>query len=142
MNRIIADDIAAVAATCYLMTHVTSPLLSATTMKRAIESFRKASSAGRADSLFSATRYQARFYDHCGQAINHDPAVLLRTQDLDPVFEENSLLYIFTTSSFELTGARIGRHPMVFETPQLESIDIDVDSDWRLAEFLAAELTR
>ena len=42
------------------------------------------------------TRWQTRLYDKNGRALNHDPSALIQTQDLPPVFEENSCLYLFT----------------------------------------------
>ncbi len=42
MNRILEDDIAAVPADVYLMTHVTNPLLSVGTIRRAVTAYRAA----------------------------------------------------------------------------------------------------
>lgn len=134
MNRVIADDIANVPADIYLMTHTTNPLLSAITIQNALEQFLEARENGNADSLFTVNRLQTRFYRQDGMAINHDPHNLIRTQDLEPWYEENSNLYIFTTESFAATGGRIGKKPILFETPRLESIDIDDRTDWDLAE--------
>ena len=89
------------------------------------------------DSLFTVNRYQTRFYRADGSAVNHNPDKLERTQDLEPWFEENSNLYIFTRSSFEQAQARIGRHPILFETPRVESLDIDDQAGWDLAELIA-----
>ncbi len=89
------------------------------------------------DSLFTVNRMQTRFYREDGSAVNHDPNVLLRTQDLEPWLEENSCLYLFTRESFARTGARIGAAPMMYETPKLESVDIDEPEDWIMAEALA-----
>lgn len=136
MNLILADDIASVPADLYLMTHVTNPFLSAGVIRRALGAFRQAAAQGTADSLFGVTRHQARFYDPAGRPINHDPAVLVRTQELEPLFEENSTIYVFTAESFSRAEARIGRHPIMFETPPLESLDIDEESDWQLVEAL------
>jgi CMP-N-acetylneuraminic acid synthetase len=80
---------------------------------------------------------QTRFYDENVKAINHDPDNLIPTQDLEPWFEENSCLYLFTKSSFEKTDARIGENPIMFETSKLESVDIDEAQDWQLAAALA-----
>lgn len=135
MNRIIEDDIAAVDADLYLMTHATNPLLSAATIRDAIDRFTAAN--GRYDSLFTVNRVQTRFYREDGSAVNHDPGVLLRTNDLEPWFEENSCLYLFTRESFARTGARIGAAPLMHETPKLESVDIDEPDDWVMAEALA-----
>lgn len=136
MNKVLADDIENVPAEMYLMTHTTNPLLSAKTIQEAVSSYRNALESGKADSLFSVNRVQTRFYRTDGSAVNHDPANLVRTQDLEPWFEENSCLYLFTTESFRSTDARIGKQPMMFETPRIESIDIDEPEDWRIAEAL------
>jgi CMP-N-acetylneuraminic acid synthetase len=141
MNKVLADDIAAVPSEIYLMTHATNPLLTLATIEAALAAYVAARDAGTHDSLFSATRVQTRFYRADGSAVNHDPNVLLRTQDLEPWFEENSNLYVFSRDSFAATDARIGRRPLVFETGKLESIDIDDQADWDLA-LLAAQLAR
>jgi CMP-N-acetylneuraminic acid synthetase len=137
MNRVIADDVANVDADVYLMTHTTNPFMSASTVRAALEVFSGARADGRADSLFSVNRIQTRFYREDGSAVNHDPGNLVRTQDLEPWFEENSNLYLFTRESFAATGARIGVRPMMFETPKIESIDIDTPEDWDFASAIA-----
>jgi len=135
MNLILQDDIEAEPASIYLMTHTTNPLLGADTIRTALERFVMDDVAH--DSLFTVNRFQTRFYREDLTPINHDPDNLIRTQDLEPWFEENSCLYIFTAESFRKTNARIGKTPMLFETPKLEAIDIDEEEDWILAEALA-----
>jgi CMP-N-acetylneuraminic acid synthetase len=137
MNLVIADDIENVAADVYLMTHTTNPLMSADTVRQALAAFRGAQAAGKADSLFTVDKVQTRFYRADGSAVNHDPNNLLRTQDLEPWYEENSNLYIFTRESFAQTKARIGRRPMMHEGPYFESIDIDTPQDWDFAVVAA-----
>lgn len=137
MNMILADDIAAVPADAYLMTHTTNPLLGAQTIRNAINAFEQGVAKGTADSLFTVTKRQTRFYRADGSPVNHDPNNLLRTQDLEPWFEENSNLYLFSRDSFEKTNARIGANPILFETNKLESSDIDDPEDWDIAEALA-----
>ncbi|NJL86668.1 MAG: acylneuraminate cytidylyltransferase family protein [Leptolyngbyaceae cyanobacterium SM1_1_3] len=140
MNSILADDIAHVPADLYLMTHTTNPLLSSATIRQALQRFYQAQSTVSADSLFAVNRFQTRFYRQDGSPINHDPQNLIPTQDLEPWYEENSNLYLFTAESFATTQARIGQHPLLFETPRLESVDIDDIEDWQLAEALARYL--
>ena len=137
MNSVLADDIANVPATTYLMTHTTNPLMSADTVRGALKAFNHARSAGQADSLFTVDKVQTRFYKADCSAVNHDPNNLIRTQDLEPWFEENSNLYIFTSESFAATNARIGKKPMMFEGPRFESIDIDDQEDWDFAVVAA-----
>lgn len=136
MNRVLEDDLVAVPADMYLMTHTTNPLLGADTVRRALAAYEAALVRDTADSLFSVTRYQTRFYRGDGSAVNHDPANLLRTQDLEPWYEENSNLYLFTPASFATTGARIGARPLLFDIPKTEAVDIDDWDDWRTAEAL------
>ncbi len=140
MNLILADDVAAVPAETYLMTHTTNPLLSTATIRAALERFTAAQSAGEADSLFTVNKIQTRFYRADCSAINHDPDNLIQTQDLEPWFEENSNLYIFTADSFASTKARIGSKPMMHETPGLEASDIDTPQDWDMAVAAAGIL--
>jgi CMP-N-acetylneuraminic acid synthetase len=142
MNRIIEDDINVVEADTYLMTHATNPLLTKQTIQSALTTFRADRDSGTCDSLFSVNSHQTRFYNKLGEALNHDPNNLVRTQDLEPWFEENSNLYLFTRRSFEQTRARIGRFPRLFETPRLESIDIDDMDGWVMAEAIAQHAKR
>ena len=139
MNRILADDLAHVPADIYLMTHTTNPLLSSATIRAALARF----TGGRDefDSLFTVNKFQTRFYRADGSPVNHDPNNLVRTQDLEPWYEENSNLYIFTRDSFEKTNARIGVKPMMFETPRMESFDIDTPVDWTICEIVSKYVT-
>lgn len=139
MNLVIDDDVQNVPADVYLMTHTTNPLLSRETIQKAIEEFQAARQAGTHDSLFTVDKIQTRFYRADGSAVNHDPKNLIRTQDLEPWYEENSNLYIFTADSFASTGARIGNTPYLFVNPPIESIDIDDQADWDFA-VVAAEV--
>jgi len=135
MNLIIEDDVNNVDADIYLMTHTTNPLMTANTVGNALASFQAQQNnrARDADSLFTVDKIQTRFYREDCSAVNHDPDNLMRTQDLEPWFEENSNLYIFTKGAFDKTNARIGANPMMYETPKFESIDIDTPEDWDFA---------
>lgn len=137
MNLVLADDVAAIDSEVYLMTHTTNPLLGAQSIAGALVAYRSGLAAGTCDSLFTVNKFQTRFYRADGSAVNHDPNNLIRTQDLDPWFEENSNLYLFNRPSFALTKARIGKKPMMFETPRRESADIDDQEGWDIAEALA-----
>ena len=137
MNKVLADDLANVPSGLYLMTHTTNPLLSSLTITRALLAFEKARATGQADSLFTVNKFQTRFYRTDGSAVNHDPNNLIRTQDLEPWFEENSNLYLFSRDSFAATNARIGKRPVMFETPRSESADIDDQEGWDIAEMIA-----
>ncbi len=134
MNDILLYDTARVQADFYLQTHSTNPLLRPETVSRAIEAFLAA--FPEKDSLFSVTRWQTRLYDQHGRAINHDPSVLLQTQDLPPVYEENSCLYLFTRQNLLERHHRIGANPILFEIDAAEAWDIDEELDFAITDFL------
>lgn len=134
VNKLIEYDLQNSEADVYIQTHTTNPLLSAATVEEALLQFAKLQPEY--DSMFSVNRFQSRFYLH-KKAVNHNPAELIPTQQLPPVFEENSLFYIFTQQSFRSAGQkRIGQHPFWFVTPKIESIDIDDEDDFAIATAL------
>lgn len=134
MNDILLHDTARAQADFYLQTHSTNPLLRPETISHAIGTFLAA--YPEKDSLFSVTRWQTRLYDQHGHAINHDPSVLLQTQDLPPVYEENSCLYLFTRQNLLERHHRIGVNPILFEIDPAEAWDIDEELDFEITDFL------
>jgi CMP-N-acetylneuraminic acid synthetase len=134
MNDILIHDTGQVQADFYLQTHSTNPLLRPGTVSRAVQSI--ITNYPNYDSLFSVTRLQTRLYFQDGRAINHDPTVLIQTQDLPPVYEENSCLYIFTRENLIRRHHRIGEKPMMFEIDAAEAWDIDEELDFAITDFL------
>jgi CMP-N-acetylneuraminic acid synthetase len=134
MNDILIHDTGQVQADFYLQTHSTNPLLRPGTVARAIQSL--LTNYPNYDSLFSVTRLQTRLYFRDGRAINHDPTVLIQTQNLPPVYEENSCLYIFTRETLLRRHHRIGDKPMMFEIDAAEAWDIDEELDFEITDFL------
>lgn len=133
MNAIIQNDLDNLDGEHFLQTHATNPLLTAATVDAAICQY-FASLAEGYDSLFSVTCHYSRFYTHDLQPVNHDLKVLLNTQDMKPVLEENSNMYIFSKSSFRAANHRIGKMPVFFKMNKLEAIDIDNEEDFFIAE--------
>ena len=134
MNEILMYDTAQVEADFYLQTHSTNPLLQPETISRAVQSFRAGYPSF--DSLFSVTRLQTRLWTHDGRPLNHDPAILIQTQDLPPTFEENSCLYLFTRENLQKNHNRLGQCPMMFEIDPDEAWDIDEELDFAIVDFL------
>lgn len=134
MNEILSHDTALVQADYFLQTHSTNPLLTAATLSTAIRSF-----LGQVpvyDSMFSVTRLQTRLWDGLTRAINHNPAILLQTQDLPPVFEENSCFYLFTRANLLARRNRLGELPFMYAIPRQEAVDIDEEFDFQVAEIM------
>jgi CMP-N-acetylneuraminic acid synthetase len=134
MNTILLHDTEMVPADFYLQTHSTNPLLRSQTISVALAAFFVA--YPEKDSLFGVTELRTRLYDVDGNAINHNPKELLRTQDLPPIYEENSCLYIFTRANLEKFSHRIGSSPLMFPVPRDEALDIDEELDFQVADFL------
>jgi CMP-N-acetylneuraminic acid synthetase len=134
MNEILLYDTSQVHADYYLQTHSTNPLLRSSSISRAIQAF--LANIPAFDSLFSVTRLQKRLWDQHGHAINHDPSILLQTQDLPPIFEENSCIYIFSRHTLVERQNRLGYHPYMFEMDASEAWDIDDELDFLITEFL------
>lgn len=134
MNDILLYDIDQVPAELYLQTHSTNPLLRSETISDAIKSFNKQNK--KYDSLFSVTRLQTRLWNEYTKPINHDPNILLQTQDLPPVFEENSCIYLFTAEKLRVRRNRIGERPMMYEIKADEALDIDEESDFMIADII------
>jgi CMP-N-acetylneuraminic acid synthetase len=137
MNEILLHDIEQVEADLYVQTHSTNPLLRAETIECALSAFMEASD--RHDSLFTVTPLYTRLWTPDGRAINHDPEILLRTQDLPPVMEENSCLYIFDADTLRRRRNRIGERPLLYPLDSHEAWDIDEELDWLVVEALHAE---
>ena len=134
MNEILVYDTSQVEADYYLQTHTTNPLLQSSTISRAIQSLLE--NTPEYDSLFSVTRRHVRLWDQLGRAINHNPAVLLQTQDLPPIYEENSCIYIFTRQNLVNRLNRLGERPLMFEMDAAEAWDIDEELDFSITEYL------
>jgi CMP-N-acetylneuraminic acid synthetase len=134
MNIILLHDTEIVPADYYLQTHSTNPLLRPQTVSTAIIAF--LAHRDTKDSLFGVTELHTRLYDADGRAINHDPRELLRTQDLPPVYEENSCMYLFSRDNLKKYSHRIGPAPLMFPVPRDEALDIDEELDFLMADFL------
>ena len=138
MNEILAYDTGQVTADFYLQTHSTNPLLRPGTISRAIQNL--SANYPAYDSLFSVSRLQTRLWDQLGRPINHNPAILLQTQDLPPVYEENSCIYIFTRANLLARRNRLGERPLMFPIDPAEAWDIDEELDFTIVNILMEKL--
>ena len=120
----------------FMQTHVTNPILSIDTIEKCIETFFKQIDHG-FDSLFTVKELQTRLYiknEGEVQALNHNINELLQTQDLEPLYEENSCLYIFNKETLFKKEHRLGYKPFMFVMKNIESVDIDTEYDFLIAK--------
>jgi CMP-N-acetylneuraminic acid synthetase len=137
MNEVLLYDTSQVSADLYLQTHSTNPLLRSQTISAAIQALLV--NYPSYDSLFSVTRIQKRLWDGLVRPINHNPAILLRTQDLPPVYEENSCMYLFKRQTLEVRRNRLGERPYMYEMDPAEAWDIDEEMDFLIADLLLSQ---
>lgn len=131
-NQLIECLISKFEADFYFQTHVTNPLLTVDQIDRSIDVFLNQTEH---DSLFSVTEVKNRFFHADGSPVNHDPQKLIMTQNLEPMYEENSNIYMFSKQSFVENGGRIGQKPMMFPMLPEQASDIDEEIDFEWCEF-------
>jgi len=138
MNDVLLNTVAQLDADLFVQTHSTNPFLRPETLDAAVDRFLLSQNTH--DSAFSVARLQTRLWDKEGRPLNHNPHVLKRTQDLDPVFEESSTFYILSESTLKERHNRIGRRPLMIEVSPIEAYDIDDEDDFLIAEAIGRAL--
>lgn len=133
-SQIIEYDLSISEGEYFLQTHSTNPLLTTQSIDKAITLF--FSEKENYDSLLTVTEVYKRFYSKAGIPINHDPDNMCKTQDMTPLYEENSSLYIFSRKSFSEKNNRVGHSPLFFKINSYEAVDIDTEIDFDIADSL------
>lgn len=119
-----------------MFTHVTSPNIRPLTYSRAVSAYFHGADNNDNDSLFGVTEHRFRLFDRHRSPVNHDPHSLAMSQDLEPLYEDNSAFYLFSRTSFEENQSRIGSDPVLFPVSKLEAIDIDTEDDFKMADAI------
>jgi len=130
MNKIIESSLKDCTNETIIQVHTTSPLLKTKTIDKAIKFH-----LDKKQDIFSVNKLYERFYDKDLRPINHDINTLVQTQDLEPLYVENSALYIFTKENFRQNNNRINDKSDIFEVIFPENIDIDNFEDFELASI-------
>lgn len=130
-NQIFSSFIKEKDADIYVFAHATAPFITVKTMKDCIEAVK----SGKYDSAFCAEKIQTFLWKN-GEPLNFNAANLPRTQDLEPIYQETSGVYVFTKNVFLQYGRRIGNNPFIKCVSFKEAVDIDNPEDFDLAEAL------
>lgn len=120
-----------VEADIYVYAHATAPFITVETMESCIN----AVLSGEYDSAFCAVKLQDYLWKD-GEPLNFDAANLPRTQDLEPIYQETSGVYVFTKEVFQKYLRRIGVKPYIKEVSFKEAVDIDNPEDFELAQIM------
>lgn len=141
MTDIVENDCAFVKMKHFLQTHATSPFIKPGTIDAAIRAYFLGISSG-FDSVMAVNKFQARFYDQNKKPINHNPDIMLPSQDMPPIYEDCSSFYIGSVSRLLSSKKRVGDNPIFFEVSKLESADIDTEEDFRLCQAIYESLNK
>lgn len=118
-------------ADIYVYAHATAPFITVETMKQCINAVK----SGEYDSAFCAVKLQDYLWQD-GLPLNFDASNLPRTQDLKPIYQETSGVYVFTKEVFLKHMRRVGVKPFIKEVTFKEAVDIDNPEDFELAEVM------
>jgi len=121
-----------------LWTHVTSPFTGEDIYTRAINDYFSFIKTDKFDSLMSVTPLRVHVWDRKGEPVNYKRAEIRwpRSQQVDPLFEVNSAIFINSRENYIRLEDRIGLKPLLFEMERTESLDIDYEDDFLLAESI------
>lgn len=131
-NEIIKEMIQGITDKVFFNTHTTNPMLSSSTIDAFISYYFSSSF----DSMFMATKLNARFWSSDLNPLNFKLGEIVKTQDLDPMYLENSCGYLFKRELFLSENNRLSGNIGLMEIDELESIDIDTESQFELASKL------
>lgn len=113
--------------------NVTNPLVNTDSYTNGIKTFKEIS--GKFDSLNSAHLVKEfMFLDN--KPINYDLLNQPRSQDLPNIYALNFAFSILTKEHMIEYKNVIGRSPYMYELSEVESVDIDTEFDFEVAEFL------
>lgn len=124
-------------ADIYILAHATSPFIKVENIRTCLEKVK----CGEYDSAFCAKKIQS-FLWSSGKPLNFSLGNPPRTQDMDPIYQEQSTPYIFTKGAFKKFKARTGEKPFICECSDIECIDIDYPEDFELANLIYMNLLR
>lgn len=129
INDVCLAFTSAVEADIYVYAQVTSPFLTAQSVKEGLEKVM----SGEYDSALTVKKLQDFLWKE-EKPFNYDPGNIARTQDLEPFFQETGALYIYTRELMISHKRRTGFQPYLVEVSETEAIDIDYHEDFLLAD--------
>lgn len=120
-----------------LWTHVTSPFVTHLDYEKAIFKYFEELENGY-DSLMSVKSFKGFLWDEKDNDIinRQNKEKWPRTQDLKPLYEIDSGIFIASKRIYKENIDRIGEKPFLFKQDEIKSFDIDWDMDFKIAEAI------
>ena len=116
----------------FTLVQVTSPLTQTHDFDNAAEQFKKEN----ADSLLSCVREKKFAWRDNGQPLNYDFNNRPRRQEFNGILIENGAFYMTTIGSIKKSKNRLNGIISIYEMAEYNSIEIDEEMDWIVAESL------
>lgn len=140
MNQLITYDITKTESEHFFQTHCTNPLLKLETIEKSIKKYFE--NLANHDTMFSVDVIQKRGFTSDFKPLNHNLDELIPTQDLSPILVENSNFFIFSRATFLKYNHRVGKTPYLYPVNKLESLDIDYEEEFLIAELVGQILAK
>ena len=131
MNEVLEAFAADVPADVYVMTHTTAPFIQGTSIEKGLAAVLEQGY----DSAFAVKMLQ-EFLWKDGKPFNYTLERISRTQDLEVLYCETSGFYIYRKNVIAQMKRRIGNHPYMVTVGEIESIDIDEQEDFEIADAI------
>ena len=138
-NKMIGDLCGRIKTDVVVWTHCTNPNISPATYDHAIETFLNNRNY---DSLISVDLVQEHLWKDWGDMrypLNYNPWAKEHTlaKDLSPLYKQNGAFFIQSHENALKNSYFFGENPQLFLTDWTESTDINTETDFKIAEFLA-----
>jgi CMP-N-acetylneuraminic acid synthetase len=131
-QNIIEEFMKCIDADIYMVSHITSPFVTVEHFEECIN----AVISGSYDSSFTGEKIQKLLWKNDNMPLNFDAACIPRTQDIEPIYAENSAAYVFTKDVFRNWNRRIGITPYITVISGIECVDIDYPEDFEIADAI------
>ena len=135
INEVLKAFAQDVDADYYVLTHATAPFITKETIEKGVEIIRN----GEYDSVFTVTKLQDFLWKD-NKPLNYSLDAIPRTQDLEPLYEETSGLYIYSKELILKEGRRIGYNPFMLEVSKIEALDIDTEDDFFISNAVSSKI--
>lgn len=122
-----------------LVTNCTNPLISDSTIEKAIEIYKNL--PPEYDSLNTAHEVKEFLWLN-GKAHNYNPDQTPRSQDLPDILGLDSALNIISRERMIEISNFVGKNPYLYKISALEATDIDTELDFEIAEFLYKKMRK
>lgn len=131
-NEMIHDMVSRIDADIIVWLHLTNPLVSSTTIDKAVSTFLELQEE---DSLCSVERVNEHFWFD-DKPLNFNPWGKRHplAGELKPYFKQNGAIFIQSRADMVRNSYFYGNNPFLFEMDMFESVDINTPSDYLTAQ--------